>query len=131
MAESIIIHFNLSNRSEIIDCLNRNFDRHKESCWYHPSEDYLVMIVPYEHYEVEYEDEEKKVIREKLMAEPNASFEFEIRRSKSDEACDLIEKFIRRKLSDFDFVVDDMNHVYSKEELLEVSNFLDIYRYKK
>jgi hypothetical protein len=54
-----------------------------------------------------------------------------LRRSRSDDACDLLEPFIRNSLKDFDFVVDDMHNLYSKSDLDSVTDFLDIYRYEK
>ena len=131
MAESIIIHFDVSSPSQVIECLNRAFDHQNENSWYHPKEDYLIMIDSFEDYEVEYERKEKEIIEQKLMATPKVSYEFEIRRSKSDEACDLIEKFIKTELNGLKFIVDDMDQIYTKDEINEVSDFLDIYRYKK
>lgn len=131
MAESIIIHFSELNLSKLPERLNKNFDQSGENQWHHPREDYLVMIAPYDDYESEYEEAEKKTVREKLKGPPSASYDFEIRRSRSDEACDLLEVFIRNELSEFDFVVDDMDHIYSKNDLLGITDFLDVYRYNK
>jgi len=131
MAESIIIHFSELNSSKISERLNQNFDQSDENRWYHPRENYLVMIAPYRDYETEYEEDKKEEVRSKLYRAPSVSYDFEIRRSRSDEACDLLEKFIRNELDDFDFVVDDMDHIYSKKELPEITDFLDLYRYNK
>lgn len=131
MAESIIIHFREIDENELITCLDQHFDRHSEESWYHPKNDYLVIITIYTHYSTEYEDEDRTSLQDKLGGDPTISYDFEIRRSRSDEACDLLEPFIRNELKGFNFVVDDMFNLYSKSELESVSDFLDMYRYKK
>lgn len=131
MAESIIIHFRNIDENDLISCLDQHFDRHNEESWYHPKDDYLVIITRYTDYTAEYEDEDKASLQDKLCGDPTISYDFEIRRSRSDEACDLLEPFIRKKLKAFNFVVDDMFNLYSKSELDSISDFLDMYRYKK
>lgn len=131
MAESIIIHFRDTDEKELIACMNTHFDRPDNKFWYHPKNDYLVIITCFTDDLREYADEDKDLIREKLGGDPTTSFDFEIRRSRSDEACDLLEPFIRNKLKDFNFVVDDMENLYSRSDLRSATDFLDIYRYEK
>lgn len=143
MAESIIIHFSTDNILKVEEILHRQFIQVSENelrypMMYpivypivYPIDDYLIMITRYEDFDNEYEKIEQEEIIEKIGLKPSLSYDFEIRRSKSDEACDLLESFIRNHLQDVNYLVDDMKSFLSKEEIKYSNTFLDQYRYKK
>lgn len=129
MAESIIIHFRTHAKADIESAIERQFVRGQNSSWCFPVADYLVLVTQYKDYDAEYEEHEKAVVRTKLGGDPDVSFDFQIRRSKSDDACDVIENFVRTMLSQLDYVVDDMTRILSRADLEQTHDFLDEYRY--
>ena len=131
MAESIIIHFNELNPSVVLSRIEGKFGAHDHQTWSFPVDDYLILVYPYDDFESEYEAPERDEICIKLRGIPTASFAFEIRRSRSDDACDVLERFVRVDLQGLDFVVDDMWRLISSSDLHGVTDFLDCYRYKK
>ncbi|MGJ8697983.1 MAG: hypothetical protein ACSHYF_16840 [Verrucomicrobiaceae bacterium] len=132
MAESIIIHFLTEGAPQIEERIGSRFYRLGDDAWQFPSKDcWLGNVTPYLDFDSEYEPSEKEIVRAKLGGDPTHSFDFEIRRSRSDEACDVLEQFVRESLGGLRFVVDDMARIMTKEEISIASDFLDIYRYKK
>ena len=131
MAESIIIHFSTENKDEVVNALQQQFIPVGQDEFRFPEDDYLVIVTPYEDFDKEYEENEKEEIIEKIGSTPQFSYDFEIRRTKSDEACDLLERFIRTNFKNINYLVDDMFNLLSKEEVNQSNTFLDVYRYKK
>jgi hypothetical protein len=131
MAESIIIHFNELDPSVVLSRIQGKFGARNHQTWSFPADDYLILVYPYDDFESEYEASERDEVWLKLGGNPTASFAFEIRRSRSDDACDVLERFVRADLRDLKFVVDDMWRLISSNDLEGVSDFLDCYRYKK
>jgi hypothetical protein len=133
MAESIIIHFNELNPALVNSRIDARFGVCDRQTWSFPAYDYLILVRPYpcDDFYAEYEASERDDIRIKLGGLPTASFEFEIRRSRSDEACDVLERFVRSDLQGLNFVVDDMWRFVSCNDLEGVADFLDCYRYRK
>jgi|JFJP01.1.fsa_nt_gi hypothetical protein len=143
MAESIIIHFSTDNILKVEEILHQQFIQVYEyelryPMMYplvypivYPIDNYLIMVSPYKDFDNEYDNIDKEKIIEKMGLKPSLSYDFEIRRSKSDEACDLLESFIRNHLHDFNYLVDDMQNFLSKEEIKNSDTFLDLYRYEK
>ena len=131
MAESIIIHCRQRDADELVRRIEARFVRVSESKWRFPADDYLLSVSSYTDFASEYELTEKQEMITKLGEEPTVAFDFEIRRSRSDEACDVLESFVRADLSDIEFLVDDMSRILSRGELVGVDDFLDVYRYKK
>ena len=131
MAESIIIHCRVRDVAELVSRIESRFDSVSESTWRFPADEYFLSVSRYADFESEYEPSEKEEIHAKLGGVPTASFDFEIRRTRSDEACEFLESFVRDELSDLEFVVDDMSRILSRQELVGITDFLDIYRYKK
>jgi hypothetical protein len=131
MAESIIIHVTGDNAAKLLDRIAARFGDEVNGTRAAPLDDYLVLVYGYDDFEVEYEAPEKDEVISKLGGEPAASFCFEIRRSRSDAACDLLENFIRNDLAGLDFAVDDMYRILSRPEVERDHEFLDIYRYEK
>ena len=133
MAESIIIHFNERNPAAIIGRLEARFGVSDRQAWRFPADDYLICVRPYscEDLDAEYDAAEREGIRTQLAGPPTASFDFEIRRSGSDDACDLLERFVRVDLQGLTFVVDDMWRLISCKDLEGITDFLDCYRNKK
>ena len=133
MAESIIIHFNELDPAEIISRIDTRFGLSDHHAWRFPADDYLILVHPYpcDDFDAEYEASERDDFRTKLGGLPTVSFVFEIRRFRSDDACDLLEQFVRVDLHGLNFVVDDMWRLISSSDLQGVTDFLDCYRYKK
>lgn len=132
MAESIIIHFLAEGAAPVEERIGSRFYRLGDQAWQFPSKDYcLGSVTPYLDFESEYEPSEKAQVKTKLGGDPTHSFNFEIRRSRSDEACDVLEQFVKDNLGGLNFVVDDMLRIMTKEEVGGANDFLDIYRYKK
>ena len=131
MAESIIIHFNAFDRSKILSRIEDRFGPSVHQTWSFPADDYLIRVHAYEDFNSEYDVSERDDVSTKLRGVPTASFDFEIRRSRSDEACDVLERFVRVDLQGLNFVVDDMTRLVSCDDLEGVSDFLDCYRYKR
>jgi hypothetical protein len=132
MAESIIIHFLTEGAAEVEERIGSRFYKLGDAAWQFPSKDCcLGNVTPYLDFDLEYEPSEKETVRAKLGGDPTHSFDFEIRRSRSDEACDVLEQFVRDSLGGLHFVVDDMFRIMTKEEISIANDFLDIYRYKK
>ena len=113
MAESIIIHCG-KHANMFTNLINKRFGEAPEQMWYFPKNEYLVMITPYTDYDTEYEPSEQAEVLSKLGEAPSISYDFEIRRSRSDEACDLLEDFIRNDLKGLSFIVDDMQRILSQ-----------------
>ena len=133
MAESIIIHFNELNPAAIISRIDTRFGPSDHQAWRFPADDYLILVHPYpcDDFDAEYEASERDDVRTKLGGLPTVSFDFEIRRSKSDDACDVLERFVRVDLQGLNLVVDDMWRLISSSDLQGVTDFLDCYRYNK
>lgn len=131
MAESIIIHCSRSDRAELLLRIEARFECVSKSMWRFPSDDYLVSVTPYDDFEREYDQSEKDDVIARLGGTSIASFNFEIRRSRSDEACDMLEDFVRLDCCGFNFVVDDMFRILDSADLRDINDFLDVYRYKK
>jgi hypothetical protein len=133
MAESIIIHFNECNPAAIISRIETRFGASDRQAWRFPADDYLICVRPYscEDFDAENEAAERDDISFQLAGSPNASFDFEIRRSRSDDACDLLEQFVRVDLQGLTFIVDDMRRLISCKDLEGITDFLDCYRYKR
>jgi len=131
MAESIIIHFAASCAQDVSQKLYRSFGENEADEWRWPADNFSVIVRPYLDYQTEYEKEEREAVEAKLSGEPQSSYDFEIRRTKSDEACDIIERFIRSELSDMNYVLDDMHNLYSREDIESVAELLNQYRYQK
>ena len=108
MAESIIIHFYELNPSVVLSRIEGKFGSRDQQTWSFPADDYLIHVHPYDDFESEYEASERDDVCTKLGGIPAASFDFEIRRSRSDDACDVLERFVRVDLQGLAFVVDDM-----------------------
>lgn len=131
MAESIIIHFNQPDQASVLDRLQDRFGTSADGTRIFPAEDYLILVRSYEGFDSEYDESERDEVCAKLGGEPTASFDFEIRRSRSDDACDVLERFVRDGLQGMNFVVDDMWRLLSRCELEDTNDFLDRYRYKR
>lgn len=131
MAESIIIHFNQKNLTVVLSRIEAKFVSRDHQTWSFPADDYLILVYLYNDFEAEYEASERDDVCTKLGGIPTASFAFEIRRSRSDDACDVLERFVRVDLQGLNFVVDDMWRLISSSDLHGVTDFLDRYRYKK
>ena len=131
MAESIIIHYNEQNPAVVLSRIESNFVSGDDQTWCFPANNYLILVYPYDDFETEYEASERHAICTKLGGIPTASFAFEIRRSRSDDACDALERIVRVEFQGLNFVVDDMERYISVSELEGTSDFLDLYRYKK
>jgi hypothetical protein len=133
MAESIIIHFNELNPAAITSRIDTRFGASDHQAWRFPADDYLILVhqYPSDDFDAEYVASERDDVRTKLGSLPTVSFDFEIRRSRSDDACEVLERFVRIDLLGLNFVVDDMWRLISSSELQGVTDFLDCYRYKK
>jgi len=132
MAESIIIHFRRDDPSEIIRRIENWCGTGSHGTWAFPENDYLLLISPVDDIESDYETSELEELRAKLGGVPTFALDFQIRRSRSDEACEALERLVREDLQGLDFVVDDnMFRLISHLELENVHDFLDQYRYKK
>ena len=131
MAESIIIHFRECDTARILSRIEGRFGAKVHQTWSFPPADYLILVRAYEGFDSEYEASERDEVRTKLGGEPTASFDFEIRRCRSDDACDVLERFVRDDLQGLNFVVDDMTRCLSRCEMEGTNDFLDLYRYKK
>jgi hypothetical protein len=131
MAESIIIHFNELDPAVILSRVKVMFGARDHQTWSFPADDSLILVRPYDDFESEYEASERDGVCAKLGGIPTTSLDFEIRRSRSDDACDVLERFIRDDLGDLNFVVDDMSRLLSRDDLEGINDFLDCYRYKK
>ncbi|MGJ8655604.1 MAG: hypothetical protein ACSHX6_04065 [Akkermansiaceae bacterium] len=131
MSESIIIHFNESDHAKITNLIESQFGSSQNGMWHYPEDDYLIIITRYEDINSEYEPQEIESVITKLNGKPSASYDFEIRRSRSEEACDVIESFVRTDLQALNFVVDDMFRTISGSEFEVINDFLDCYKYKK
>ena len=132
MPESIIIHFREADTADVIRRIERQFVPCPDHCWRFPLEDQLLRVGWYSDFLSEYESPEKDRVMAMLGGEPTVSLDFEIRRSRSDEACDVLERFVRRDLSNLNFVVDD-NHdsLIPPSRLDRLEDFLDVYRYRR
>ena len=131
MAESIIIHVTGDHAGKLLERINVRFGDGSAGTRAAPPDDYLVLAYRYHDFRTEYESPDREEIISKLGGEPSVSFQFEIRRSRSDAACDLLEDFIRHDLAGLDFVVDDMFRILSRREVKHDPEFLDVYRYDK
>jgi hypothetical protein len=131
MAESIIIHFIELDPAVVVSRIDGMFGLRDHQTWSFPADDYLLRVSPYDDFESEYEASERDDIASKLGRVPTVSFDFEIRRSRSDDACDVLERFVRVDLQGLNFVVDDMWRLISSSDLQGVTDFLDCYRYKR
>lgn len=131
MAESIIIHTTGDHAAKFIERIAARFGEEVNGHRASPLDDYLVLVYSYDDFEAEYEPSEKEEVISKLGGETTSSYCFEIRRSRSDAACDLLEDFIRHDLADLDYVVDDCRQLPSREEVEGDGEFLDLYHYQK
>ena len=131
MAESIIIHFRGQDALQVSQALNKQFGSVGNNTWVFPLPEYLLRVSRYDSYEEEYDADEKAEVEAQLGEAPAVSYDFEIRRSRSDEACDVLELFVKQHLSGMKIAVDDMFRIWSKKELAEAKDFLDIYRHDK
>lgn len=131
MAESIIIHFHEVDPATVLSRIEGRFGSSVHQAWSFPADDYLILVCAYENFDSEYEASEREDVSTRLGGSPTASFDFEIRRSRSDDACDVLERFVRVDLKGLNFVVDDMSRLISCDDLEGVSDFLDCYRYKR
>ena len=66
-----------------------------------------------------------------LEARPNSSLVFELRRSRSNAACDATVEILKKLSAEFSFVVDDCDRFWPASEAISASHFLDLYRYAK
>jgi hypothetical protein len=130
MAESIIIHFLENDPVRIINRIEGRFGAGSHQTWSFPKSDSLLLISPYDDFESEYEAAESDEVKAKLGGAPTFSFDFEIRRSRSDDACEVLERFVREDLQGLNFVVNDMSRFLSHLDLENTHDFLDCYRYK-
>lgn len=131
MAESIIIHFNELNPTLILSRIQGLCGSCHHQTRSFPADDYLLLVSPYYDFDSDYEASERDDICSKLGGIPTASFDFELRRSRSDDACDVLERFVRVDLQGLTFVVDDMTRLISCADMEGVSDFLDCFRYKR
>lgn len=98
---------------------------------YPPDGEYLLLIRIYEDYAIEYDEDQRAEIERMLKSRPHGSLDFELRRSKSDDACDAAVEMFRMLSAEFSFVVDDCNRFWHASEAINSSHFLDQYRYAK
>ena len=131
MAESIIIHFNEYDPAVVISRIEAMFGSGDHQTWSFTADDYLILVHPYNDFQSEYEALERDAVCTKLNGIPTVSFDFEIRRSRSDDACDVLERFVRVDLQGLNFVVDDMWRLISNSDLQGITDFLHCYRYNR
>ena len=133
MAESILLHFRSASAQDVLRRIapvtEKAADRELYS--YPPGADYLLLITPYEDYATEYDDDQQAELERMLEARPHGSLDFELRRSRSDAACDATVEILRKLSAEFSFVVDDCARFWLASEAISSSHFLDLYRYAK
>ena len=131
MAESIILHFSTASANEVLtQCAAFTEKATGHEMYFYPSNaDYLLLLTPYRDYAQEYGPEEKAQLQEALGGEPRGSVDFELRRSRSDTACDAATEIIARLSNEFTFVIDDLSRIWTAGEALRSPDFLREYRY--
>ena len=128
MSESIIIHFQSNDKLQIEAIINDQFIQISDDEFRFPENDYLIIATQYEEFDTEYDDKEKI---ENLIGPSPISYNFEIRRSKSNEACVFLENFIKGHLDQYEYILDNMESLFSKDEIQISDSFLDLYKHKK
>jgi hypothetical protein len=133
MAESILLHFRGASASDVLRRIAPVTDKAagRESYSHPPGADYLLLISPYEDYATEYDGSERAEIERMLEARPHGSLDFELRRSRSDAACDAAVRILGKLSAEFSFVVDDGARFWLGSEAVSSPRFLDLYRYSK
>lgn len=123
MAESINIHFRVQDSDEVAKRIEDRFHNERVP----PGFEVLVLVYPYDNFECEYEDSWLAEVRRVLGDGPLLSYIFEIRRSRSDDACDQLEPFLLRDLEGIGYVADNSIIITSRL----TPDFLTPYRYAK
>jgi hypothetical protein len=133
MAESILLHFRSASAQDVLRRIapvaEKATDRELYS--YPPGDDYLLLISTYEDYATEYDEDQRAELERMLESRPHGSLDFELRRSRSDAACDAALEIVRKLSAEFSFVVDDCDRFWRANEAISSSHFLDQYRYAK
>jgi hypothetical protein len=138
MAESAVFLFDSKKVEEVEKIFNFEFSEGTSKNWaiLDSKGEYLVLIYPDDTIDyMQCLEDETGDFQEKITDffgdKLPCVYQFEIRRSRSNSACNVITDFAL-KLKSIEFLVDDcLGKIWTRDEILNSKTFLEQYRYGK